>query len=1205
MSERTPEQKAAIESDAKDILVEAGAGSGKTSTSVDRYERLIGGSGATPSEVDPSKVLVFTFTEKAATELRERIRERRDEGEITFSMSSLWVGTFHSICARMLRAHPIAANVDPSFAVLDDVRADRLKRAAYDEALARTLADRELTQKLAGHYRDPDDDTAGRLLARFKSKPLREGIQTAYERLRAIGQVRPGLPAPPRHRNPFEIHTDMKSAAQAALRVPGLRQPTKDKIDDLIGWLESISPEELTYPGLMDQGFSSSSKKISNLIETVNRIKAELAAIDFGDATWLVLGALLGHYADAYSDAKHSRGALDYEDLQLKTLDMLRSHRAIADSYRNQFLEIMVDEFQDTNQLQMELIEELRGEETRLFTVGDEMQSIYSFRFADVRLFRNRREGAESGVEVLPLSANFRSQSEVIGAVNHVGSMFEALIEGIRTSDEPGGGTGGTSHRFARLRVGLPALEGFEPGVELLLVERNKWREKDLSPLSPLPKSDGDGFVEGKDSEGQHEAEALALAQRVREAIEEEGVPPGEIVILFRSRTRMWIFEEALKHVGLRPYVVGGTRFWETREGVDLRSLLGVIANPLDDDSLIGSLAGAVCGLGAEALWLLSRREKGETIWSRLQDFAADPPGEDSDKDRAAGFVATIERLRSEAPGTTLGRLVESAINETGYDLVNLRRDPSGAGLANIRHVIGIADEFEKTEGRDLRGLIDWIDASAELDAEEAVATADEHSDVVRLMTIHKSKGLEFDMVCVADLGKRQRTESETVLWVSPGLDRERIEFGLRLPEANDENLDLYGWPILQKEANLDATDEELRILHVAMTRARRKLVLSGVIDLESVPDPSETGSMADRLAQSFGIDRTGPDEIPVPAPEPREGLAAPEPGVIKVRRILDSDAGELVRGQNSESSSGAAGDSLPPLWRPPVASYPEVPLSYSALAEYRECPARFFARRILRMEDPEPEPPARSAGTGSAEPRDIPLDLIEPFGPLDPETAGLKRADASRFGNAVHTLLERMPERRWLLPTDAEIAKALEKEGLPGDGRESRIAKSMVEGFTRSELGGILGRESVEVETGLLVEIDGVMVRGFADLLARNMDPPLILDYKSNQLEGTSIEEVMKKYELQRDLYALAVRQALGVELVETAFVFLRDPDHPVRDTFDEVRLAEASARIRDLVGDIAAGRYLGGPDAGSQPCSDCWACDLLGGQIDAVKAA
>lgn len=1175
MSDRTAEQEAAVTSRERDILVEAGAGTGKTKTTVDRYERLL-------EEVEPSSVLVFTFTEKAATELRDRIRDRRKDGDQDFSMSSLWVGTFHSICARMLRAHPLAADVDPSFDVLDDVRADRLKRRAYENALKMTVGDPD---------QEDHSDDAGRLLARFNQRNLREGIQIAYERLRAIGKVRPELPPPPPHRSLAAIHDELLKAAEVAAQVPRLRTPTPENLAELIGWLNSIDPGQLDYQGLVDLGFSSGSKKIIDLITTLERVKAELAAIDFGDRTWTVLGNLLENYSDAYEEVKSLRGSLDYEDLQLKALKMLRDWENIANSYREQFSEIMVDEFQDTNQLQMDLIEELRGEETTLFTVGDEMQSIYSFRFADVRLFRNRREQVDGEVEVLPLSANFRSEAPVIGAVNRIGELFEAIIEGLRTSDEPGGETGGTGHQFARLRVGLPASPGFEPGVEFLLTERNKWREIDLGPMSPLPKRDGDGFVPGKDSEGQHEAEALALAHRIREAVEDEGVPPGEIVILFRAKSRMWIFEEALKQVGLRPYVVGGSRFWETREGVDLRSLLAVIANPFDDESLTGSLAGAACGLGADTLWLLSRRGKDQSIWTRLKELTSGnlpPPATERSKgdlERARRFVEIVDRLRNSAAGLPLGELVESAVTETGYDLVSLRRDASGSGLANIRHVVDIADDFERAEGRDLRGLIDWIDASSELDAEEAVATADEDADVVRLMTVHKSKGLEFGMVCVADLGKGQKSEAETVLWVSPGLDG-GVEFGLRLPEPDGDNLDLYGWPTLQKQANLDATDEELRILHVAMTRARRKLILSGVIDLESIPRPSETGTMADRLAQSFGIDRKEPVEIPVPAPEPREGLEPPGPSGIEVRRILDSDAGKISRSFKVEPIAEATSDSLPPLVRPAEPSFPEVPLSYTALAEYRECPACFYAKRILKLRDPQDE----NAATAE---------------PLDPEIAPMPRPDASKFGNAVHLLLEKVARRRWVPPVAAEIDATLESEGLESDSTMTELVRTMITRFVESEFGSeIAGRRS-DAELSLLIDVDGVMIRGFADLLVRDMDPPLILDYKTNQLEGTSIDEVMKKYELQRDLYALAVRQALEVESVETAFVFLRDPEHPVRDIFDESRLAEAGQRISGLVGDIVAGRYLGGPEARVQPCGDCWACELLAGQIDAASAA
>ena len=1196
----TAQQKAAIDSDAPDILLSAGAGSGKTSTTVQRYERLITGKYTderVSEPLEPSSILVFTFTDKAAGELRERIRKLREEGDRDFSMSSLWVGTFHSICARILRSHSVAAGVDPAFDVIDDVVANRLKESSFLTALNQTA----------------EVEDAIQILSEFSQFNLKKGIQAAYERLRAAGEMNPQLPDPEAGRSLEEIHLDLLREGLNAKADTSLTPAPLQKATNVVEAMQAIEPADLTLEVLEAIDIFKNSSRIPDLCKKVRAAKTELLGRQIGPRYWKVLANLLFNYGNAYEKAKNGRGGLDFEDLQLRTLDLLLRRPEIADTYREQFAEIMVDEFQDTNRLQMDLIDALRGEDARLFTVGDEMQAIYGFRYADVELFRQRRAGVafrlpadpekrETGereevrfpIETLSLSANFRSQAPVIGAVNELGRQFEARIEGLRTDDEPGGAIGGTRHEFVELNVGLvpggesEADDSGETGsrVEILLTEAGVWQETDLGPLSPKPGEDQ--YL--RDSRGQHEAEALALAWHIRAAVD-EGTDPGDIVILLRTKTRMWLFEQALKQVGLKPYVVGGTGFWETREGVDLRALLATVANPFDDEAVTGTLAGPACGLSPGALWLLTRdRGFDRPLWPRVEQLAMTGVDgiEAEDRERAATFVEAINRLRRRQAGMPLPEIVHAAVADTGYDLVNLMRDPSGSGLANIRRVAEIAGEFEAAEGRDLRGLVSWIDDSSRLDSEESIATEDEDSDVIRLMTVHKSKGLEFPMVCVADLGRQSKANSESVIWISPRIDAPgKFETGLSLPQAGGaSSLGLFGWDSLRERARTDTTDEELRILHVALTRAKRRLVLSGVVPFEDIKDPTEANSHAVSLTQIHPPESLA-DGILIPSPSAPVEFGVEFPAShVEVTLLRPEDAEGLDRVLEPEPViEPARSEGKPPLARPPLSAFPEVPLSYSAIASYVECPARFFARRVLKLDEPHPSG-----------------DWTDP--PLDPLMDGTPPVDSTAFGVAVHELLENLPSRRWQLPEEREVRQVLESHGVTGEA-ELVTARSMVNGFVESELGTKARNARVEVELPLLIEIDGVMVRGFADLLVAEPETPMIIDYKSNQLEGTSIDALMEKYDLQRSLYALAVSQALGVERVETAFVFLRDPANPVVDLFDRARLDAAREVVSGLVGAIARGEYLGGAGAERQPCGECWACELLAGQIDSVRQA
>ncbi|MCO5315898.1 MAG: UvrD-helicase domain-containing protein [Solirubrobacterales bacterium] len=1211
----TDDQRTAVECDRPNILVVAGAGTGKTKTTTARYARLIA------NGLEPSHILVFTFTEKAANELRSRIRKVSAGSERKLSISSAWVGTFHSICARILRAHPIAADVDPTFRVLDEVQSERLKDESWEAALA-TITDSP--ERLD-------------VISRFSPYVLRPGIENVWEKLRSFGSTEPALPPLPENRpDPRTLAIGVSEAAVAAESTPRIRQTTKDRIKGIIDGIAAFPPDrDPTWEEVNSLCPEGLPKSVSDLQADLDRLIARVAESAFGAETYTVLNELLVAYGAELTRRKNLAGALDFEDLQLMTLDLLKRHPAIAGIYKQQFAEIMVDEFQDTNPLQVELIETLRGEGTTLFTVGDEMQAIYGFRHADIQLFQDRRdELCRSDPDaVLSLSANFRSGGPIIGAVNEIGRRVT------------GGGQEPVSHHFQELVNGKD--RGPERGdeVELIINEAGAWSEFDLGGLSPLPEASADGASDRPKGAGQHEAEALALAHRIRETVERKEFRPGQIAILFRGKSRMWIFEQALRQVGIPAHVAGGTGFWDTREGVDLRGLLAALANPLDDDSLLGLLAGPACGLSSSALWKLAAARRtdrdeardlgreaaadGTGRWSRLPlwNVVQDPAAvgvelAESDRTRTEVTVAVINDLRHRAGLMPLGELVEAAVTRTGYDLVSLLRDPSGAGLVNIRRVASLAAGFETENGRDLRGLVDWIDLSKRLDSEAAVSTQDESTDedsvdddspgAVRLMTIHKSKGLEFGMVCLADMGRPRRTDTESAIWVGrdPG-DRKKLTVGINAPvPGSDDTLKLFDWGQLSQASNEASADEELRLLHVALTRAERRLLLSGTIPLGEVPSISATSSHLARLAAAFELGADEPEPLPIPAPGtlPEAGIVPAESEIrVEFNRASTERGLELAREfALATTDPSTEPDRIPPLARPDLPSLPDVPLSYSALGEFADCPARFFARRVLKLRDPQPapgQPRGRVRGNGGSD--GIHRPSTEP---LDPEDRELPvDHDGSAFGSAVHRMLENSakPNGRWIRPTDGAVSRELKVAGFdPESGDTFARARAMVDGFLESPLGQRIKGERSQTEVNLVLRFGKLMIRGYIDLALPSADPPLVLDYKTNRLDGSSPEEKMETYTLQRDLYALGIARDRRVDSVGTAYVFLESPDRPVEVIYDRDRLAAASDQIERLVGEVARGRYLGGPEALHQPCGECWACELLGPRIAAASA-
>lgn len=281
-----------------------------------------------------------------------------------------------------------------------------------------------------------------------------------------------------------------------------------------------------------------------------------------------------------------------------------------------------------------------------------------------------------------------------------------------------------------------------------------------------------------------------------------------------------------------------------------------------------------------------------------------------------------------------------------------------------------------------------------------------------------------------------------------------------------------------------------------------------------------------------------------------------------------------LSRSADGAGSVGLSPEGRPPLGRPETPSYPDVPLSFTALSEFTECPTRFYAGRILKLKEPD-----------------------EQVTPLDPDDLSPNlRREGTKFGSAIHELFENCAGNRWIPPTTRQISMALESWGLdPGDGAQTLRAETMISGFLDSELGHRVSGIRCDIEVPVLVRLGDVTVRGFADLLDRNSSPPLILDYKTNRLETKTPSEKMADYELQRDLYGLAVAHAEGAESVETAFVFLEKPAEPVVKLLGYEDLDQARTRIRELLSEIAGREFFGGPGAGHQPCGECWACETL----------
>lgn len=1177
----TPEQAAAIEARGRDVLLEAGAGSGKTGVMVERYVRLV-----VDERVSPDAVLAFTFTDKAAAELRARVRaelSRRAAGtgaaagratSLLATIGGAWITTIHGFCNRVLAAHPVAAGVDPGFRVLDQPEAGRAAREAFDSALAEFLADGAPARE--------------ETVAAYDLEGLRGVIVAVHDELRSRGVADPKLPDPPVS-DPNELIARAIEAAGECLEELKEGDGKRAILEEALARLTEPGP-----PPSLDElealRPTGTARALALFREAMDDAISSTAEAGEGGVAYGHLAELLRLYTVAFEAAKERRAGIDFEDLQILAARLLE-RAEIGQAYRGRFSHLLVDEFQDTNRLQLRLIEALQGPKSQLVVVGDELQSIYSFRHADLDVFRRRREqiDADPGAELMRLSGNFRSRPEVIGAVNLFG---EALL----------------GARYSPLRVGAPPSSpgprGAGPAVELHLTARDGW--------------DGDGIDLDPAIDGRTPlnclAEARALAARLRD-LHDAGVERGAMVVLLRAFTHLDAYEDSLARAGLRPYVVGGRGYWSQQQVADVCALLATIANPLDDEALFGALASPACAVAPDTLWLLrAAAGKRRHVWPALErlalrdDVEIDAPERLDDipageRELLAEFAARIVGLRARAPRLGLAGLVEAAVTETGYDLATLLRPAGEARLANVRKLSRLAAAYEEREGRDLRGLLDFLAARAEADTEAQAATAAEGHDGVRIMTVHNAKGLEFEVVAVPDLSRGLLSGGRRPVLA---LGREQPpRVGLQWRRLGRAAINLYDYGELIEDGEARDSEEGLRLFHVAATRARERLILSGVVKPEPAKATKPGTPVVERLVDALGAPRPGkgkepeassegeepgamvpapaphPDRyaIPVPAPEPRPGLEeAFAPSEIAVHLNLPSPerAAELRDLHLDAAADRDLGSGTPPLVerKPPVV--PSRPLSYTAISAFEECAYRFYMERVLGLPS-SADSAKKVAGEGDE-------------GPSVREERGAR-------GAAVHALLEWSQANAWQEP-DADLARrhAL-ASGLDLDaaGAEELL------GPVRDWLGSPLREEiaaaaRVRAEVPILLGAGGTVLRGSIDLLVeRDGAPPLVVDYKTDRLRGDDPTARAAHYEVQRSIYAMAAAESLGASEVEVAYVFLERADAPVRTILSAGDMATGRARVESAVAAISRGDFEPAPEP-ERSWDLCRGCPAVG---------
>lgn len=1125
----TAEQSAILESHASCVFVSAAAGSGKTTLLVERYLRAVLDDGI-PIEHLPT----VTFTRKAAAEMRKRIRQGlldRGRPDLAWGLDEAPIGTIHSLCSRLLRARVTEAGVDPGFRVLDEEQAKILSHEAMKHAWDSAVRD-------AG-------EAELELLARHGER-LRVDVPAVYASLRQKGMTEPRLDqARPGslqlERAALSAAIDRAAELLVGVELTGRVGANRDGMIRCREWLVEAQPTWDAIQACSDfvphMGCAVKAKPAFDLFkQALLEFRAALGT-HYLMGVYTLADRMLERYHRAFREAKRSKGVLDFADLEVEALALLSRGETPFEGGAW----LMVDEFQDTNSLQLAILDGLGAGGT--LTVGDPFQSIYGFRGADVGVFLDRhvqiREAQFGGPQsdacaggdslVASLTTNFRSTPEILTVINRVFGhelLFGDGFPELASPDAPG-------------PAGDLPLE--RAAVRVIVVEPDTPRsEEDCG--SPPPKM------------SRFEIEAAAVAHQVGELLQ-EGWRKRDIAILLRAFTHVNELEQALTAWGIETYVVQGRGFFRSAELADVTALLRILVNPHDDPALVAVLRSPLMGLADDVAFLL--REEAEAagfrfLWEvlRARRFGSIPPAYRAHLDLLAERLAPLrERLGS--PG--LASFIEAAVEAFDYDLVVLGTSQGRRRLANLRKLMRLADEFESVEGPDLAAFLDYVQRRGDVsgDRESNAPTLSEEEDVVRIMTVHKAKGLEFPVVVVPGMGSVVASSDKSCLRVS------KEGFSVRVKAKNGDDLTLGPYEHIRKAADRLALEEEGRLYYVACTRAESRLVLVG---LGKSGCTTADGAPIDRVLQALGV-----TDVDVSRPVgfmTKSGLSVSVQGVR---------APMIVRPPATDGRSRGIRCEAPPFPLVETGRAGVRRVSFSSLERYERCPRRYYLESILGFE------PDMFGG-------------IEPAGRRSSRAVSDEGGDAAAriVGTIVHLALEESDVRTRPEPETVRrlVERVLDREGVGLDAQHFERVASLVQAFWESDVVRRAKSGVPTTERPFLFQHEGVVVSGYMDLLIEDGSEWTVVDYKTTRLGGRDPSEAGAQYRLQGRLYALACLLA-GAEKVSVVFLFLEAPDRPVVDVY----------RTDDIPGlRDALSLRLRGPLSGdfSRRPAECGGCGL-----------
>ena len=1183
LSTLMPQQLQIVKTLDRPLFVSAGAGSGKTFTLTRRIVYALSPeSGPFVEHLD--QVLAITFTKDAAAEIRDRVRRALiDEGmdEEALTVDDAWISTIHGMCSRILRAHALELGIDPEFTVLTDT--DELMDQAVEHVLARATAP------------DAAPELAASLKALYAWYPMAGeggsfgGGTTIKGLVRDLLELSSQLPGGMDDARVARGQADTSALADAYRAALGASKAATEKAQTALDAIDAFEASGKTMEDAARLMMSCTMPRASKAFpkEQVELLKAEAAdafiniVLACGGPALDALVGLARSVEAEYRALKAAQSALDNNDLLRMAYEALRDYPAIRAAYEGRFKMVMIDEFQDTDQMQVDLIRYLTGAgERALCTVGDAQQSIYRFRGAEVEVFHRQERKVGSSAAPEATAVTDTPAGELVKLVRNFRSHDEVLRYVARVFDGDDGG----------LMQGFLDLEASDGRKDTLVA--------DASRRQAL-------FVAGGSTQERTQAKARAIAERFR-ALADAGQPQGGMVLLLGRMTNADVYAQAFRDQGLDCVIAGGSVFSQAAEVQTVRALVCALANPADTaQGLMPLLASPMFALGVQEFLALATKLDSETGETSRRNIDA---GIMSDSD-APGLqdLPLVTRAREvlryalrRVGRDSFAAIARDVVNASGWFVRLAQRGPEGKAIAaNVLKALDAVAEAEAEFGNSPRSIALAFDRF--LAGKEAPGALNEEGDgAVRIMTVHASKGLEYPVVAVAEcFGVRKSSGAAQMGRVEGGAQvvalparfdgvkltdgtfvkgddvKKQFEHAFKgkgtslwLPPELMEDVCATGSPAeafahLRNDDLRLSLEERARLLYVAMTRARELVILAmdAGVSRGKVTAPTfdvETDLTYDVLRRILPTDALDMPQLDAD----RLVFDNSQPGDYELISLSDFTFGEqafeanasldaegrLVRG-DTDVADNAAHSTVPGPADPKPDSF-ELVYPQAAGVRMGICP--FPARDSYSY--------SSIAAALHAETEDRAAETRVPMDEAgdDAESDGSEMTDADAaavepagnpmaLGSAFHAACQ------WLIETGADALPAARADALARlwcltPEQRERFDVALDRWLKSAVRADLLAWPCVRAEVPFFslgcededIARYGAYAEGAIDALATNpadSSHALVIDYKTGGTPDETPEQLQEKHALQARVYADVLHKA-GFEAVTVKFV-------------------------------------------------------------------